>query len=245
MSVNRIIDWDRFYSIFMQALSKGADISNRKIEWDASQNCERPALVALTSAPPKGVTEYVHLEDGDIYFIDMLVPCRKCTTCLKSRARLWRRRARYEMLHSYRTWFVTLTVEPDWRWKFELEITSEKHGRDKWDFKHHYRLISKEVTKMFKRLRSKGHKFRFLMAAEAHKDGYPHIHLLIHETEEFSPIPKREIQRQWRFGFSHCKLTDLDAANYVTKYLAKDMLARVRASLGYGQGRSVDRLPNV
>ena len=77
-----------------------------------------------------------------------------------------------------------------------------------------------------------------MMVAEAHKDGYPHIHLLVHEV--FQPIPKREIERQWPYGFTKVKLVqDQAAANYVAKYLAKDMRTRVRASQHYGEELTV------
>jgi hypothetical protein len=83
-----------------------------------------------------------------------------------------------------------------------------------------------------------GAPLRYLLVAEAHKTGLPHYHLLIHEYSESRPIRARHLKEQWRLGFSSVKLVAQDEGNrrggYVTKYLAKSAIARVRASVGYG-----------
>lgn len=95
-------------------------------------------------------------------------------------------------------------------------------------------IVSKELTKYFKRLRKKGAEFRFVLVAEAHKDGYPHFHALLHERD--AVITKSTLQGEWPYGFTTCKLVkDERAAHYVAKYLAKDARTRIRASLHYGQ----------
>jgi len=95
-------------------------------------------------------------------------------------------------------------------------------------------IISKELTKYFKRLRKKGAQFRFVLVAEAHKDGYPHFHALLHEKGPM--ITKSTLQGEWPYGFTSAKLVKDDrAALYVAKYLAKDARTRIRASLQYGQ----------
>lgn len=78
--------------------------------------------------------------------------------------------------------------------------------------------------------------FRFLAVFERHKDGFPHLHLLIHEQGQ--PLTKSAIQAEWRLGFSQCKLVDQGpkAAFYVAKYLGKDAATRIRASVRYGNG---------
>lgn len=94
----------------------------------------------------------------------------------------------------------------------------------------------------------------------------PHWHVLFHETNPSKPLRydldwkgswKREIgpdgktravpiahSKDWRpfwpYGFWEAKLKPADEATYVCKYLSKDMLARVRASIGYGNGNVID-----
>lgn len=83
---------------------------------------------------------------------------------------------------------------------------------------------------MFKK---SGGRLRFLLVYEAHKDGFPHLHALIHEQGEV--VTKRELQKQWPYGFTTVKVCDVATSHYVTKYLTKSVRARVRASQRYGQ----------
>lgn len=97
-------------------------------------------------------------------------------------------------------------------------------------------MISREFTLFFKRLRKvTGAKIRYLLVAEQHKDGWPHYHALLHEKGV--AVTKRQLEHEWRLGFTQFKLVPLDdphVAGYVTKYIAKQALARIRASLRYG-----------
>lgn len=103
-------------------------------------------------------------------------------------------------------------------------------------FQYRHWAICPELTKYLKRVRKEsGVKLRYLLVAEAHKSGAPHYHLLIHEAG-LAPVRHAVLSRQWKLGFSKYNLVkDNRAAFYVTKYLAKSALARVRASQGYGQ----------
>ena len=94
---------------------------------------------------------------------------------------------------------------------------------------------------------------RYLLVVEKHKSGAPHWHLLVHErypelqirydwlklqprkpriTEWWMPP---QIDARWDLGFSSFKLKPAKLAPYVTKYIAKSLLARVRASKRYGE----------
>ena len=78
---------------------------------------------------------------------------------------------------------------------------------------------------------------RYVLVAERHKDGWPHYHALVHERGPM--VTKRELQGQWKLGFTAFKLVDMSdkaVPYYVTKYLSKQALARIRASLKYGSG---------
>lgn len=132
-----------------------------------------------------------------------------------------------EMKSSFRTWMGTFTINPHHRFMFSVRAGSR-------DYHASHREISKEITKYLKRLRKAGFKFRYVVVAEAHKDGYPHLHMLLHEVS--APIPKSRLQAEWPYGFTTFKLVkDRAATFYVAKYLAKDARTRIRASLRYGQ----------
>lgn len=246
------VSWERFSSLANKALQQGATFSKTKVEWDISLGCHKPYYAEIGSCKPEPWryykwgfnapewmgTKYLSLPipqekiivpDGQARFIIIATACRKCEQCLINRRKLWSSRARQEIQISTRTWFGTLTINPHWRF-----ILSARSGSK--NFHHSYREVGKEVTKYFKRLRKSGHKFRYLMVMEAHKDGYPHVHLLIHEGDE--PLPKRELQCEWQLGYSSFKLvdkTDAKAAFYVTKYISKDARTRLRASQKYGK----------
>lgn len=190
-------------------------------------------------------------EDTNPLTLQIAARCRRCPECLAHRRRLWMARALDELKVARRTWFGTLTVSPEERFKLKLRAEARRlraggETVSSLDGAEQYRLfadyLGQEVTKWLKRVRSvaKG-PLRYLLVFEAHKDGFPHVHLLLHEQGE--PISKRELEKQWRYGFSHWRLVgdNPQAAHYVCKYLAKDALTRVRASSRYGQKHLVRR----
>lgn len=226
------IDWIRFITLVHRALADGATVDLPRIFWDVSLGCENSYQVSVTSYPPNNIGAIQHINDSamDMRRLYMDTPCRKCPTCLRNRQRLWTKRSKYELARAPRTWFCTWTIEPEWRFRFSLQTGSR-------DYIETYKVISKEMTKMWKRLRSKQYFFRYLMVAEAHKDGYPHIHAFIHECWGHAPVPKRAIQAEWPYGFTTVKLvdtTDQKACYYVTKYISKDARTRIRSSQAYG-----------
>lgn len=175
-------------------------------------------------------------------YLDTIVRCRKCENCLRYRRRVWSARARHEIGMSYRTWMVTLTLSPEQHsrtmYRLHSDLSSRRVPTGEISADDIFRLrageFGKEVTKWLKRLRAAGGHLRYLSVVEAHKSGLPHVHLLVHET---SPsLTYRALVGGWKLGFAHAKLVEgPEAALYVTKYLAKSMLARVRASTQYGQ----------
>lgn len=200
--------------------------------------CERPVPVYGIGLP--SITD----RSSTPLPVEMSVRCRQCAECLMHRRNLWTARAVDEVSFAPRTWFGTLTVAPTMRFQLECEAELRLHpgGETLRDLtpSERYRLIAdylgKEVTRYLKRLRKSGARFRYLLVFEAHKDGFPHCHLLLHEAGE--PVRKKTLDLQWKYGFSRWKLVDREpsAAVYVCKYLAKDALTRVRASGRYGQG---------
>lgn len=154
-----------------------------------------------------------------------IVQCRQCAGCRKSRQSDWASRAGLEAAVGSRTWLVTLTLGRKAR-----RVLRKARAAG---VAHPYHA---ELTRLFDRLRH-SHGVRYLMAEEAHKDGTPHWHALIHEGRR--RLTYREIAQQWEAGFLHAKLVasrdHADAAAYVAKYVAKQTGRRVRASRSYGR----------
>lgn len=199
--------------------------------------CEEPIVIHAIGLPS------MFDPGGKPLPVEMQARCRKCSACLRHRRRLWTARAIDEIAASGRTWFGTLTARPSERlriqWEAERAYLRPSHEAFSSlaysdQFRYLARAMGKELTKYLKRIRKYG-ALRYFAVFEAHKDGFPHVHLLIHEQQYMHR--KRDLQDQWRIGFSHFKLTDREpaAAVYVAKYLAKDALTRVRASQSYGQ----------
>lgn len=202
-------------------------------------NCEAPIRVS---------------EVGGTYarpILDTVVRCRKCTACLRQRSAVWSARAKAEIEATPRTWLVTLTATPavHYRWLLQACQNSTRKGVDpaEWrsgeEFARRWSEFGKETTKWLKRIRSTGARFTYLQVVEAHKSGLPHVHLLIHDLDG---VTYRRLVESWPHGFAHAKLvTDARAARYVSKYLAKSALARVRASQAYGQQVTPSRQSDV
>lgn len=176
--------------------------------------------------------------------IEMQVRCRRCEDCLRRRAAKWWFAAKAETASSARTWFGTLTLSPEWHMRSKLlacERLKVRAGIDfealapEDQFKERHAEIGKLITLWLKRVRKQSEAaLRYLLVAEAHKSGLPHYHCLVHETFRDRPVRKSTLERQWSYGYTAWRLVDPAAAGYVTKYLSKSALARVRASKGYG-----------
>lgn len=222
------VDWTRYSRLVSDALAQGAELKKTSVEWDVSMGCDKPYYAEIGSQKPIDRIAPEHpIINGMARYITIATPCRKCGVCRENRRRYWKRRARQEIKQATRTWFGSLTINPHYRFMFSMRSKSR-------NFHASYGEISKELTKYFKRLRKAGYKFRYVAVAESHKDGYPHIHLLIHEGP--TPVPKRVLQDEWPYGFTNFKLVEnANAATaYVTKYLTKDARCRIRASQEYG-----------
>lgn len=185
----------------------------------------------------------------------LTVRCRRCPPCLKYRGRTWANKGMAEVRASQRTWFGTLTIRPDVRFQYKMrtehrlindgQMVNEASGQY---FREHVKDLGRELTLFFKRLRkNSGAKIRYLLVAERHKDGYPHFHLLLHELRDSAPVTKRVLEDAWQVGFSNWRLVNSDEPKvvyYVTKYLTKSALTRVRASFRYGRD-AVHRLTEL
>lgn len=161
-----------------------------------------------------------------------------------------------EQMFAKKSYFITLTFKPAERASIFAEATRQIDV-----FPHRTqagRLVSaagSSVTKYLKRLRKAGFRFRYLIVAEPHRNGFPHYHGLIFDlagpTEK--PLTPDILGAEWSGGFSMVKgVRDANALRYVCKYLSKEKFARVRASKHFGDpsgaegrcdGRSPERDP--
>lgn len=253
-------DWAALRWLMAKALANGASRESlMTTRWDISGDCENSYELELWARPLKfNGDKWAYYRPGKRAPLRLFLHtrCRKCKCCLRARARLWRLRAMWELPEAQRTWFGTFTLSPAAHFKVAMkcrEIT-RKSGRTFEElptaeqFKLRHKLISREFTLMFKRLRknNKGVRFKYLLVAEAHKSGLPHYHALFHEKRGSAPLRYRALKREWRMGFTSFKLASgSDNPTYLCKYLAKDMLARVRASIRYGEGTSLDDLMSI
>lgn len=232
--------------------------SLRHREWDVGGNCERPQLVTLYARRETRKHKYIVVRtptDGPSW-AELWTRCRKCTKCLQARSRLWRDRMQHELKQSPRSWFVTLTVRPEVRQRMRdtIRVRAGLQGCDadaldaSEQFGQLCSELGKELSKYLKRVRKECEgTFRYSLVYEPHKDGFPHVHALIHELPGGRAVRLKTLKYQWKLGWSKPELVrdPNKCGAYVAKYLTKDGTARVRASLHYGTIRvqSVPRAP--
>lgn len=238
----------------LRSLAKGFDRIERPtpstFKVDYAGNCQNPVTIFRDGVSLHKTTRsrvYGTATERPV-MTELEVPCRKCDNCLRRRAAHWRMRANSEWQAASRTWFGTLTLRPDIHFRVTAECrlrwakALEPEDRDfdtfppERQFAERHSVISKEITRFVKRIReSSGAELRLLCIAEEHKSGLPHYHMLIHEANPQTSISKAQLEAGWKWGFSHWRLVkDARAASYATKYLSKSSMARVRASLDYG-----------
>jgi len=257
----RVVDngWAR--QLARYALDKGGRIvAMTHVHWDVSGQCENPTSLWLEGRPegrpdwglgsPGRQRHYVFAADGfdreTPITVHMEVRCRRCSKCLKQRQMLWQYRAKAEIAAAPRTWFGTMTLSPEHHWHVQQRATLRlSRGGTVFErlssteqFLERHKEISADVTKYIKRLRKEsGASLRYLLVVEAHKNGLPHYHMLIHEVAGSEAVRHATLRGQWPHGHSLWRLVSDDpkAAGYVCKYLSKAALARVRASCHYGK----------
>lgn len=245
---------DQLARLFMAAAHNGGVRTGlNRMEWEVHGDCTRPVSVehfARKDRPRNHRSNAWSKGDPGVLILNMTVRCRQCPECGKWRGRMWYQRARAETFYASRTWFGTLTVAPEHRFNAELRARVLASRRAvEWGLltrESRNRLtdavLSEDVQKYWKRLRKEGAAFRYLTVAEEHKDGALHYHCLFHEKIGHPATTKRTLERQWLLGHSSFRLvTDPRAVGYVCKYISKGMVARVRASIAYGSGKSPDR----
>lgn len=255
--MKQIFDIPKFVQTASKGLDNGAVMrSVTTLAWDLAGKCEAPVYREMTArARPAGMEVFQEIARAvtgrrDIEFDTR---CRKCPPCLRARAAFWRMRAEGELRQCPgRTWFGTLTLSPESHFQMLLRASRRLADRgeafDRLDadrqFAERHREVSREITLWLKRVRKEsGVPLRYCLVAEAHKSGLPHYHVLMHEAAAERPLRASVVRDQWKLGFTKFNLVAEDgnakSAAYVTKYLAKSAIARVRASQGYGQNSQI------
>ena len=175
--------------------------------------------------------------------VEYSVACRQCKNCLERRRRHWQARIVKELRQADRSWFGTLTIEPENAFLASLRAQKEAARRgvlwtditEKERFNATVNALSVDISLFLKRVRkNSGAHVRYCLVAESHKSGVPHFHAVIHHR--VVPVRHKTLKDAWRLGFSDFKLVDENTkvARYIAKYLAKALGSRVRASARYG-----------
>lgn len=227
------------------ASGHGKMLASNLVEADYARDCLNPQYVQTVGRKSAVHGErYVHSAEvgATSLEVDSIVTCRKCANCLRHRQRLWAARSMAEIAKADRTWFGTLTLSPEHHARiFALAcVSSRRRGMDFDGLTHgeqiaaRDRIIYPHIQRMLKRVRKNtGAACRTLCVCEAHENGLPHYHLLVHVNS--GAIAYRDLDGEWSLGFSKWRLAPDDgAALYLAKYLSKSITTRVRASMDYG-----------
>lgn len=249
-------------AVQLTALANGGSIRcfsdgspSRTVEWDIGGKCLSPVRVELHGRASEGNIKMVNVTavDNRPAFVEMDVRCRRCENCLKQRAYMWSNRCRVEWRDAPRTWLATLTLAPEQyaRLLSVARVSLARQGCDLEALPEPERWLAVEkfgfedVQLWLKRIRkATAAPLRYLAVTEAHKSGVPHWHVLLHEQSAEKPLRYKSLKGSWSLGFdSYTLVQDARGASYVAKYLAKELRARVRASLRYGGGKPVASAP--
>jgi len=191
------------------------------LRWSVSGWCDSPVYIEVRTS--RTVLSGV---------LDLEVPCRMCSGCMRLRAHSWSKRALTEYSRSERSWLWTGTYGPVVRWSLAESVRSAPVQEAR---RALVRAGGKYVGRWLKRLRKAGVSVRYMCVPELHKDGALHWHAILHTPKS---ARYRDVAGRWSVGFEKLKLIPADRANratrYVAKYLAKERLGRIRASKSYG-----------
>lgn len=160
--------------------------------------------------------------------------------CMRARQYSWMARAAHEQAFAHATWFLTFTFRPSERVAVAQAASSAGQQSTKSSTKRLVAAAGDYVSAYMKSLRKADFAFRYVCVPELHQDGFPHFHGLIHDLR--GTMTWEVLTDSWSAGFSVVKIVrDANALRYVTKYLSKEYIGRVRASLNYGSPQPVEK----
>lgn len=246
------MQWDAAFALYAKAILNGATrVNAARAEWHIAGNCEEPYITEYVGRPSAkrllADGQDSQFEDDSAYTpkhyvwmpgrrhiirVFIATRCNKCERCARSRRRLWMSRIKYETDNAPRTWFGTLTLNP--MWLLRCEVQGRKDGVSP------LAVSGQEVTRYLKRLRKHATgKLRFVCVTEEESSGerefHPHYHMLVHEQTR-GAIKHAVLAEQWSWGFERWRVVDpqTQPAWYLCKYLTKSSTDRIRASILYG-----------
>lgn len=249
-----------------RAIESGATfVGPTELSWNLSAACTEPFSIVMQGRMPQsrnfpGLNKVGIPLRTDIYAeysarpweVQMLVPCRKCTACRKSKARLWSNRIWNEWNSAKeekrKVIFLTLTVKPSVYLSWITEALADARRRaaivptdDPIDQlgereKGLVRKFNYEFKTYVKRLRETGKmQFRYMRVYEYQKQRRVlHVHALLFETlASERSLTCRACQNAWSSrGFARAKLCNEPPSAYLTKYVLKEhTLPGTRGSL--------------
>lgn len=245
------MDATRLEALASKALDHGALMRlPGVIEWNAADGCHKPIRKEFEGYVPRTIRAAFAAKHDSINFnrlsVTMKLRCRQCPPCRDGMRAEWQDRADYEIATAPRTWFGTFTLNPSAHEHVANQAREYSRRRAIGSFEHlpvskqlalRHKMIGHEFQKTLKRMRRTGYQFRYLLVMETHESGLPHYHALFHEIHGASPITWSCLSSQWHLGFTKFNLVDDDtpASAYVTKYILKSQIARIRASQNYGR----------
>lgn len=148
----------------------------------------------------KCITPYYNEKFG------ILCPCRQCLPCRINRRREWSVRGILEASQYNDISFITLTYDDD-----HLPLNGS--------------LDTQILTKLWKRLRKLGLKFRYLACGEYGEKSYrPHYHAIIYGVD--SVTMQYHLSRLWENGFVYCVPATVETIDYVCGYVTKKIAVR-------------------
>ena len=162
----RVLDRRNFLIAVRRAVASGAPQRGRTIYWCLSARskypCQRPVYLATLEGQKAPAYLPVAPKGRPIGFIEVSGRCRKCDGCREYRRRLWIAKAISEQKACPgRTWFVTLTANPEMRSWIDLQAQglAAKDGRGLVYgaslFPWRARVMKKEAAAFMKRLRER------------------------------------------------------------------------------------------
>lgn len=159
---------DRWAQTALRAYSQGAVVrSASRLYWDVAGNgrlaCHKPVTREFVGRKPARMSpDMKHAKViTESRVLELDVRCRRCHACLEHRKLYWRALARNEIAGAARTWFATLTVDPQHQVQaaYRAGIRLAKSGIDfdsldrEKQFAERVAEIAPEITKWLKRVR--------------------------------------------------------------------------------------------
>ena len=141
--------------------------------------------------------------------LGMIMPCRKCKSCLKFTRLEWSNRMKMESFNSYRPYFTTWTFRPE-------------------DYTNSEKACKEDIQRFWKRLRKAGHDIRYFTVIERGSQKHRlHGHSILWSKSLASMSMRRAhkiLESVWTHGIVDMQpLRGPAGLNYVTKYLVKDL----------------------